>query len=64
MENDVWFARHAGSIWYSWGEQGGPPMHFPRRAESVREAMKWIRGAGIKTGQVGIADAEMLGLAE
>ena len=63
MEYDVWFARHDGYLWYAWAEPDSPPMRFPRRAESVKDAFAWLSKAGIKTGQVGIADGEMLGLA-
>lgn len=61
---DIWFARTVGAVWFSWAEPGHPPAVYPQRAKSVKEAVKWLNEAGIDIGQVGIADAGMLGLAD
>lgn len=62
MFHDLWFTRHEGQLWFIWCEPGEEPMNFPRRAANVREACKWLKKAGIRIGQVGIADSGMLGL--
>lgn len=62
MEYDLWICRHGSSVWFAWAYPDDAPMMFPQRAKSVKEAFKWLKWAGIKIGQVGIADKEMLGL--
>lgn len=63
MLHDIWFARVDGYLWFAWAEPGEPPHTFPQRAKNVHAAFKWLKEAGIKIGQVGIADGDMLGLA-
>lgn len=64
MYYDLWLARHEGSLWFAWAGPGTEPMMFPQPAKTVREAYSWLRKAGIRIGQVGIADAGMLGLSD
>lgn len=59
---DVWFTRSGSSIWFVWAEPGEAPEMLPHRVNTVRDAYKFMREAGIEIGQVGIADRDMLGL--
>ena len=59
---DIWFTRYGSSIWFAWAEPGEPPETMPQRVSCVGDAYKFLKKAGIRIGQVGIADREMLGL--
>lgn len=59
---DIWFARKGDAVWFVWAEPGEPPHVAPIRADNVSKAFRWLEKAGIKIGQVGIADGDMLGL--
>lgn len=58
---DVWFARHDGFLYYATAEHGEPPAQAVL-IKSVAQAYRRLRHKGIEIAQVGIADAEMLGL--
>lgn len=59
---DLWICRAYNGYWFAWAKSGEAPHLSPRVAESVRDIYRVIRRAGLDIGQVGIADAEMLGL--